>query len=55
MGDSVSQSPVTTPSRGLTSEEARWRLLESGSNAVIEKKSHLAARRKRLSRAGGNR
>ena len=41
MGDSVSQSPVTTPSRGLTSEEARRRLLESGPNAVIEKKSHL--------------
>ena len=41
MSDSVSQSPATTPSRGLTSEEARRRLLESGLNAVIAKKSHL--------------
>ncbi|MGA8567442.1 MAG: cation-transporting P-type ATPase, partial [Candidatus Binataceae bacterium] len=41
MSDSVSQSSATTPSRGLTSEEARRRLLESGPNAVIEKKSHL--------------
>ena len=41
MSDSVSQSPATTPSRGLTSEEARGRLLESGPHAVIEKKSHL--------------
>ena len=41
MSDSVSQSPATTPSRGLTSEEARRRLLESGPNAVVEKKSHL--------------
>ena len=41
MGDSVSQSPVTMPSRGLTSEEARRRLLDSGPHAVIEKKSHL--------------
>ena len=40
MGDSVSQSPVKTPSRGLTSEEAHRRLLESGPNAVVEKKSH---------------
>ena len=41
MGDSIRQSPVTTPSRGLTGEEARRRLLESGPNAVIEKKPHL--------------
>ena len=41
MGDPVRQSPVTTPPRGLTSEEAGRRLLESGPNAVIEQKSHL--------------
>ena len=41
MSDSVSQSPATTPSRGLTSEEARRRLLEYGLNAVVEKKSRL--------------
>ena len=40
MGDSVSQSTVKTPSRGLTSEEARRRLLESGPNAVAEEKPH---------------
>ena len=32
---------MTTPPRGLTSEEAGRRLLESGPNAVIEQKSHL--------------
>ena len=41
MSDSVSQSPATAPSRGLTSEEARRRLLEYGLNAVVEKKSRL--------------
>jgi len=41
MADSVSQSPVKMPSRGLSSEEARRRLLESGPNAVTEKKPHL--------------
>ena len=41
MGDSVSQSTVKTSSRGLTSEEARRRLLESGPNAVAEEKPHL--------------
>lgn len=40
MGDSISESAVKVPSRGLTSEEARRRLLESGPNAVAEKKPH---------------
>ncbi len=40
MGDSVSQPAVKMPSRGLTSEEARRRLLEWGPNAVAEKKPH---------------
>ena len=41
MDDSVSQSAaVKMPSRGLSSEEARRRLLESGPNAVAEKKPH---------------
>ena len=40
MGDPCSQSSEKTPSRGLTSEEAHRRLLESGPNAVVEKKSH---------------
>lgn len=34
------QSRLTPPSRGLTSEEARRRLLEFGPNAVTEKKKH---------------
>ena len=41
MGDSVGQSPVRTPSPGLSSEEARRRLLESGPNAVAEERPHL--------------
>ena len=41
MRDSVSQSAVTMPSRGLSSEEARRRLLECGPNAVTEKRPHL--------------
>jgi H+-transporting ATPase len=41
MGDSVSQSSGKTPSRGLTSEEARRRLPEFGPNAVAEEKPHL--------------
>ena len=40
MSDSVSQSPVKMLSRGLSSEEARRRLLECGLNAVSEKKPH---------------
>lgn len=40
MGDSVSQSPVKTASCGLSSEEARRRLLEFGPNAVTRKKPH---------------
>jgi H+-transporting ATPase len=40
MGEVLGQSPVTPPSRGLTSEEARRRLLEFGPNAVTEKKQH---------------
>ncbi len=41
MADSVTQSPVRTPSRGLSSEEARRRLLECGPNAVTEERAHL--------------
>jgi H+-transporting ATPase len=41
MGESLGQSAVRTPSRGLSSEEARRRLLECGPNAVTEKKRHL--------------
>ena len=41
MGDSVGHSPVKMPSRGLSSQEARRRLLEYGPNAVTEKKPHL--------------
>ncbi len=40
MGDSVSQSPVKMSSRGLSSEEARRRLLECGPNAVTREKPH---------------
>jgi H+-transporting ATPase len=41
MVDSVGQSPVAMRSRGLSSEEARRRLLEYGPNAITEKKPHL--------------
>jgi len=41
MGESLSQSAVRTPSRGLTQEEARRRFLECGPNAVTEKKPDL--------------
>jgi H+-transporting ATPase len=41
MVDSFSQSVLGTPSGGLTSDEARRRLLEYGTNAVAEKKAHL--------------
>lgn len=41
MSEFLSQSGIGTPSRGLRTEEARRRLLESGPNAVTEKKPHL--------------
>ncbi len=41
MGDPGSQLSVKVPSHGLSSEEARRRLLESGPNAVSEKKTRL--------------
>ncbi len=41
MGDSARQAAVKMPSRGISSEEARRRLLESGPNAVAEEERHL--------------
>jgi H+-transporting ATPase len=41
MDDSISPPTLKAPSSGLTSEQARQRLLEYGPNAVLEKKQHL--------------